>query len=81
MFFTMTITHKSTKNRQSLRVSESLFRIIPRDDSTSWFAKQAGSLHCFLLTAFLQDVPFICSFAQPGLNEKELKGKKEIQNY
>lgn len=79
MFFTVAITHKSTKNRLGLRLSESLFRIILTDDSTSWFPKQACSLHCFLLTVFLQDAPFICSFAQPGMNERELKGKKSSE--
>ena len=58
MFFTAAIIHKSTKNTLGFRLSDSLFRIILMDDSTSWFPQQAFSLHCFLLTGFLQDAPF-----------------------
>lgn len=58
MFFTVAITYKSTKNILGFRLSDSIFRIILMDDSSSWFPKQACSLNCFLLTGFLQDAPF-----------------------
>lgn len=60
MFFTVAITYTSTKNSLGFRVSDGLFRIILMDDSTSRSPKQACSLHCFLLTGFLQDAPFDC---------------------
>lgn len=72
MVFTVAITHESTKNSLGFRLSDSLFRIILTGNNASWFPNQACSLHCFLLTGFLQDAP--SEYFWGWLNHEKFRG-------